>query len=561
MKIITPRSVCEFNFLARYNALGKKFNRPLVGSLNHIVFINKDKTRYLQTMGPQNEPQTKQFGAKTSHNQSENRCTTDYEKYTTTTFEIYHTEGNHFQLCIIDRQIRFIYIESQNYTYEYLVWALKTTTGTNDDILYGVAVPRGNYNGQSNEAYWELVYIKTENELVEYFEYEFNVYYDYDMINRDSTRENEHIISNCGNFASEFKCNLPHKPQLGSKFQEKIKFDATKQVLINSSKLLKTLKKQCRDGGSRQFKNTRQSSRAANASRRKPCSHYTCRKRSVNVNDSQNMASKSSLLMHDIKELECGDINGLFDLMMANVYDSLLYSKLYPNHVQSQIYIDKYNGVYHFEFVILLEVKNTINQNNKVHKYGLTLVKGKNNNCYSVKCINPASIALTNIKLACSSNKQELFVHSMFGNSHKSYYDSLRTKNTFASLNWQLNNRIGLNNTGYSTNSDKTQVQNLLRKLQQVPKVDRNMFDKNTKYMEQDRKFTDNVKLQKLVLTPRSDVDVLIENGLNAVNFSKKSDTIGNNYKYWSISSTVGGTCGENVHNNIGTSKQHQQYV
>lgn len=414
MEILTHRDMKHFNFLARYKATGKRFYRPPLGSLSNIVFVGKDKTRYLQQMttnlqnvhlNSQNGHTANACNIIPNHYQSIIAAANGWSMYTQKSiFDIYQTEGNNFQLCIIDKEIRFINIGlNDGQVQQYLVWPLKTRS-ENDETLFAVAIPRSRYSRNNlNSPYWELVEIQNMHQLISLFETILN-----DLISGKYITSYTINGSDINHFAKEFHRHLPQNPKLDA-----IKFDPTKRVTVNSSKLLRNLKKQ--------FKNNKSNVQSTLSKNRSIGSAYN-RGKACNMNTvHKNSNSKVSSLINDIQELDCGSINGLFDLMMTNVYHSLFYAKLYPNNVQTQIYIDKFNAVYHSEFVMLLEIKNVIK--NKIHKYGLTLVT--NENKYSLNCINPANVALMNIRLACNSTAQESFVHAMYSDSNRSFYDSL----------------------------------------------------------------------------------------------------------------------------------------
>ena len=71
-----------------------------------------------------------------------------------------------------------------------------------------------------------------------------------------------------------------------------------------------------------------------------------------------NLIAKNDRSLNELLKLQ--DTDGIKELLSFRFYIQILFKHKY---------IDKFNAVYHYEFVILLEIKN------KVHKYGLISCK------------------------------------------------------------------------------------------------------------------------------------------------------------------------------------------
>ena len=341
----------------------------------------------------------------------------------------YQCECFNFQLCIMDKRVIFIDFDQVNA--KYMIWPLKMCNSNSQPIptqqtMYAVA--KLEYSCCDNEyaidinisrnLTWMVEIVLNIDKLVAYFDKKLTI-----GCNDHHNRGVKQYINGKAvfNFSEQFKFYLPKKKETNT---DVIHFDPNKEITIHCGKLVKKLKK-C----------VRHQDYNVNMKNNKPGKY--------------NNDLKHSSFCKDIKELECKNIDGLFDLMITNIYDSILYAKLNPSIVARQLYIDRYRCKYYQEFVLLLEIKNF--RLNKVHKYGLTVIhcvrdnnnaetmqKLSNNNAksqisfYSISCVNPAHIALQKCSLTVNDYDIDTLnrLNIMFGDSTKSFYQNYNTFST-----------------------------------------------------------------------------------------------------------------------------------
>lgn len=121
--------------------------------------------------------------------------------------------------------------------------------------------------------------------------------------------------------------------------------------------------------------------------------------------------------------------------LLSSIHASLFYNKLFPQLAETQIYIDKYKGVYYQELLLLLEVDGG---NGKYYKYSMAFIvnrvkdiHGKYTNKilnYTLNSINTPNITMANVRLASKNNKldNDSWVNTMNDNTlsfYKNYFN------------------------------------------------------------------------------------------------------------------------------------------
>lgn len=465
MHITQSQSVFHFNEMARYYPKGDAY--PLLPKLSNFAFMSKGKPIYLyqlkheQARNKLNSNNTNcnntnsnynvnaptnhsvnfnkhagcsgQFHSKNSNytqhnfgNTKTTRCTRNHlnggssnnksnsggdfgSNYDGKYVEIYQQESHNFQLCVIDCNIIFVSIYNcginnvcdnnedyhLRYKADYVIWRLYTVNESTNRVYYGVAEPNDKNYTKTYDKYrrpkWKLQSIMNENQLLAFFanhkksidvikyfnggKVEITQNLNLGLNNNYSQKRRRYWNSNSGkNYANNvvrFKQTLlsylPQRIEI-----QAVKYDPNVPIAFNLDKISSSLR-------------------------------------------SNSNEKKYASLENDIKQLKCGTFDGLLSLMMASMYKSLFYSQIYPDLVQTQIYIDKYNGTYYQELVILLEVENK-NILDKYHKYGLTFITEcddyGNPIRYVLNCINTANITLANIKLVAQND--ELLLSQMY---------------------------------------------------------------------------------------------------------------------------------------------------
>ena len=400
-------------------------------SLSNICYVSKGKTRYLEKISGFNSVFVNSGASPCATNSgcAINASDANFRSVNSSAYDIYQQESNYFQLSMIENEILFINLwDKHKCNVEcYLLWMMHTKHSKNE-ALYAIAEPNDRFNhGQSQNnqndsmyPYWKLESIMTSEQVLSFFLRKniIELEYKYNSQRYITSESNKYIIG------QQLMCYLPSRIDL---FDNNLQFNPNLPIEFNFDKIMSNLQ-------------------------------------------SKSNIKKYESFVNDIKQLKCKNFDGLFNLMLISMYNSLLFSKLYPQFVHKQIYIDKYNATYHCEFVILLEIKNMFIKN-KVHKYGLTLIVNNQNRshdfnhkgCYILNCINSGNIALSNIQLASQlannyDSKHRAMAVQMYGNSAKSFYDQIgekRLKNVYGNADGSTRrvslSRYGLLNVSYQT--------------------------------------------------------------------------------------------------------------